>query len=285
MDIILIGDSIIDTFILTDDLGENPDDLKCLKIRASKVYSSLGGSLNIATNIQSLGGSCLYIGYHNTKIRDIFYDAGGKINLVYRAPFHLMEEPIYTILRYINEKGSHLLRIDPTTQYVPIDLTVLPLGIYPEAKVVIISDYTLGTIRHNVVKQVQLRWPAAKIIIDSRDPRAFHGVRNVTFKMNESEYDKLSEGFRQANKTINNFLVTRGPKSVMFNPSEGLELRIIPPKITVSDLTGAGDSFTAAYSIALSEGIDDRNAIIKATKAASFSASQPGICQVKQGDL
>jgi len=268
MDIVVIGDSILDTTVLTNDLGENPDDHDCPMVQAHDIKTTLGGALNLAINIVSLENKCLYIGLHDKRVREIVEETTGGIQLVSSEPFCLVEKPIYRILRYVDKKSKHLIRIDPVIEYPLLDLDLLPKKVYPEAKVIILSDYVIGGMRQNTVIQAQKRWPKAQIILDARDPREYHGVRNVTFKMNEREYGLLSRGFIQANKS------TKGP-----------EIRVIPPKVKVVDVTGAGDSFVAGYATCLAEGGSVKNAIINATKAGSFAVTQPNIYQVTKENI
>ena len=103
---------------------------------------------------------------------------------------------------------------------------------------VIISDYNKGFLHENDIKSLIKQYPIS--FIDSK--KIFDKwVDGTTFlKINEFEYNKNQKHLKNYK---GNLLVTLGEKGVRFNNT------IIPPQrqAEVSDLSGAGDTFFAAF--------------------------------------
>ena len=103
---------------------------------------------------------------------------------------------------------------------------------------VIISDYNKGFLHENDIKFLIKQYPIS--FIDSK--KIFDKwVDGTTFlKINEFEYNKNQKNLKNYK---GNLLVTLGEKGVRFNNT------VIPPQrqAEVSDLSGAGDTFFAAF--------------------------------------
>lgn len=73
----------------------------------------------------------------------------------------------------------------------------------------------------------------------------------------------------------NKLLITRGEKGVTY--FDGTEIVTVPSiKVDVIDTTGAGDTFTGAFSVAISEGMSIRDAIQFANIAGGLSTTKKG---------
>ena len=129
-----------------------------------------------------------------------------------------------------------LLRVDEDDDCKRVKNDVITkLGDYDA---VIISDYNKGFLTENIIKYLLDRYPLS--FIDSK--KTFDKWVNKTafLKINEFEYDKNQKYLKNYK---GNLLVTLGEKGVRYNNT------IIPPqrKAEVSDLSGAGDTFFAAF--------------------------------------
>lgn len=63
--------------------------------------------------------------------------------------------------------------------------------------------------------------------------------------------------------------------------AEGLRLACVPPRVPVASKVGAGDSFTAAFALALAQGLPAERALAHGTAAAAAAVMTPatGLCR------
>ncbi len=73
---------------------------------------------------------------------------------------------------------------------------------------------------------------------------------------------------------VPNVVLTLGAEGVLLRGTDGHE-RVPAPVVDVVDTTGAGDSFNAAYAVALSRGEAPAAAAKYAVRAAAFSVTRP----------
>ena len=76
-------------------------------------------------------------------------------------------------------------------------------------------------------------------------------------------------------KGVSQVLITMGDKGVVYNNKDRL-LHQLPPKATVVDTTAAGDSFTAAIALKLTEGDDIEDAVKFASQVGALTVSKKG---------
>lgn len=77
------------------------------------------------------------------------------------------------------------------------------------------------------------------------------------------------------NKGVQNVLITLGSKGAYFK-NQDLSLMINAPVVRAMDATGAGDTFSGALTVALTENMDWESAIQFAVEAASISVTRLG---------
>lgn len=130
-----------------------------------------------------------------------------------------------------------------------------------------------------------------KVIIVDPAPAAkmpdefWNGIDYV--KPNETELGILTgrelhgpEEYREAarellGKGVKHLLVTLGGKGCLFMSGEGEELLPAVP-VEAVDTTAAGDCFTGAFAVALSQGKTDREAVAFAQKASAIAVTRKG---------
>lgn len=105
-------------------------------------------------------------------------------------------------------------------------------------------------------------------------------LNEVTFiTPNEHEYGIVLKTSSSREELLakypNKLLITCGEKGVMFH--DGNEIVTVPSiQVDVVDTTGAGDTFTGAFSVAISEGYSIYEAIRFANSAAGLSTTRMG---------
>jgi len=270
MSIIVIGDTIIDEFVLVNMLGNNPDDngkTRYLMPQLHNLHIEGGGALNVAENICHMGGVVTYYGYYT-------YALSKFLNSKLHNGKSLLIDNVKRIRRFVDKQtNEHLIRLDTPTEYTMLDLP--PVSLLKNAEVIILSDYLHGSVYSTIVDHIQ-KHCSAQIIIDSRDPRGWHGVRDCIFKLNQKEWNMLGDGFKQVNTEVNTFIITNGPKAIEVREPGARSIKIIVPKVDSVDTTGAGDVFVAMLAMQLADKVERRKAIGEAGRVATISTTLPG---------
>jgi len=95
-------------------------------------------------------------------------------------------------------------------------------------------------------------------------------------KMHVNSMDEITLAAKELNKKgVSQVIVTCGKNGALLFNSKG-KFQYSAPKVTAVDTTAAGDTFTAALAVALSENKTMREAIRFANKAASISVTRSG---------
>jgi D-beta-D-heptose 7-phosphate kinase/D-beta-D-heptose 1-phosphate adenosyltransferase len=145
--------------------------------------------------------------------------------------------------RLIDSRSKQqIIRIDNDVKSSPISFTTD----IPECDAVVISDYNKGVVSYDMVERL-LRKSKVPVFIDTKktDLERFQGA---WVKINELEYSKITS-------ECTGLIVTRGAKgaSVKYH-----DISHPAPRVEVSDVTGAGDTFLAAlaYQYLVTNSID-----------------------------
>jgi len=165
--------------------------------------------------------------------------------------------------RYIDEKTKQqIIRIDEKLNNTSADNLLYNID-YSSYDAIIISDYNKGFISYEFVENLRKQYDKL-IFIDTKKPdlKRFTGcilkINNIEWESRISDHD--------------NVVITRGGDNVEYN-----EKLYYPPKVSVYDVCGAGDTFFAAFSVRYLETNDVDDAIIFAIKASSITISKIGV--------
>lgn len=165
----------------------------------------------------------------------------------------------------------------------------------PEHDAIILSDYHIGTLTPNIInKAIELANNNGKtIVVDAqKDLDTYEKVTSMTPNLPDSQkfvgqkfgiYIKDEESMNLAGKKIleatgaKSILITCGSDGMVVFDSNGTISKIpVFNKSEVFDVTGAGDTVTAVYTLALASGSDPKYAAIIGNIAASIVIKQFG---------
>jgi len=299
--VLVVGDLAIDQMVYGD-AERISREAPVLILQHTQTKIILGGASNAAHNVATLNaGKVGVIGvcgedYQSNQMDDAFKLA--NINTQY-----LIHDKNRKTITKTRISGSITTSI--TQQIVRIDRqTSTPIFGVTEQKVldalekaipqydaVILSDYKIGTLTQNVVdKAIELAKKHNKVIVV--DPQnkleRFKGVTSMTPNLPDTE---CAVGFKietpeDLKKAGSKLLEETGAKSIlitcgadgMFLTEQGLKYTKIPVfnKSEVFDVTGAGDTVTAVYTLALACGIEPVYSAIIGNIAASIVVRQFG---------
>ena len=308
--VVVIGDMAIDEMVYgTTDRISREAPVLILRHYNTKVI--LGAASNAANNIASLnGGKVSVIGtygkdYYASVLLSTFKEAG--INTDYMVEDETRATTVKTRI-----SGSCSQSV--TQQIVRIDReTVAPLSQEIEQKVieqmeraipvhdaVILSDYNIGLLTENVInKAIELCKKYNKIIVvdSQKDLSRFQGVTSMTPNQPDSEKEvgffiKDTETLQQAGKALVNktnadsVLITLGGDGMaLFENNGNFEKIPVFNKTDVFDVTGAGDTVVAVYTLAMAAGLSKKDAAILGNLAASIVIRYFGCATTTIDDL
>jgi len=177
-----------------------------------------------------------------------------------------------TKTRYVDKKTNHMfLRVDegennikPFEWSMPVDMA---LG---QADIVIVSDYNKGFLSNTDLKEIARK--STLSILDSKRKLTNDIVKEFSFiKLNELEH------LNNPQLTTDNIITTLGKKGAKY---KNVLFESPDPQDTI-DVSGAGDTFTAAFILKYFETKDEKTAIQFANKKASEVVSQRGVVTPK----
>lgn len=293
--ILVIGDMAIDEMVYgTTDRMSREAPVLILRHYNTKII--LGAASNAANNVASLnGGKVSVIGvygkdYYAPILLKTFEEAGVNTEFMVED-----ETRATTVKTRISGSCSQSV----TQQIVRIDReTIEPLSKEVEAKIiaqmekaiplhdaVILSDYNIGLLTDNVVKSaIELCKKYNKIIVvdSQKDMERFQGVTSMTPNQPDTEkfvgfFIKDKETLEKAGKEMlsktnaESVLVTLGGDGMaLFERNGNFEKVPVFNKTDVFDVTGAGDTVVATFTLAMAAGLSKKNAAILGNLAASI---------------
>jgi len=170
--------------------------------------------------------------------------------------------------RYIDVKSNHMfLRVDTGEDKITLfDYSNNVTQQIKEADLVIVSDYNKGFLDNHMLWDIG---HLAKISILDTKRKLPQDVAN------KYSFIKLNEGETKNNSHLNpkNIITTLGSKGAYYNGE------LIPqnnPQQTI-DVSGAGDTFVAAFAVKFLETLEERTAIEYANDMAGKVVSKRGV--------
>lgn len=167
-----------------------------------------------------------------------------------------------TKTRLVDRRSNqHIVRIDNDAQCAPLEFIT---GIPKLYDAIVISDYNKGTVTYELIEE--LIGTKLPVFIDTKKTDLAR-MQGAWVKINELEYSKIKT-------ECTGIIVTRGSKGAK---AIHHDLSFAAPQVEVTDVTGAGDTFLAAFVVAwLSEQQLD-SAIQFAIRAASVTVQHFGV--------
>ena len=298
--VLVIGDLAIDEMIYgnTERISREAPVL-ILAYDSTKII--LGGASNAANNISSLnGGKVAVVGlcgedYHANILKNAFEE--NNIDTKYIVT----DKNRYTTVKTrISGACSHsvrqqIVRIDRQTKKyadgeIENKLIETIKNAIPDYDAVILSDYNIGTLSDNVIKaSIEYAKQYNKVIVADvqKDLSKYQGVDALTPNQPDTEKEvgyfiKDEVSLKSAAKDIlsktnaKNVLITRGSEGMAICSHDNMYKIPVFNKSHVFDVTGAGDTVVASFTLALANGIDVEYAAIIGNLAASLVVKKYG---------
>ena len=299
--ILVVGDLALDEMVYGD-TERISREAPVLILQHTYTKFILGGASNAAHNVATInGGKVSVVGvigedYQAQDLKNAFNEAGIDCNSL------ISDKTRKTITKTrISGSCSHSI----TQQIVRIDRqTNEPISFSTEAKLIeqveklipdydaiILSDYHIGTLSDKVIKAVvnTARKYSKLVIVDAqKDLDRYANCYSMTPNLPDTQkhvgfYLNTKEDFIRAGRKIleqtnaNNILITCGAEGMVVIEKNDKYTHIpVFNKSKVFDVTGAGDTVTATYSLALAVGAEPVYAAIIGNIAAGIVVKQFG---------
>lgn len=295
--ILVVGDLMLDRFSYGSVSRISPE-APAAVISLNRVEEAIGGAGNVARNIDSLGAHCDVVGLVGTD------DAAAAIRRhleeMPNVETHLIDTPerITTLKsRFVADlHNTHLLRADvedtsPISGQLQADLIRTTTALLPRVDAVLLSDYGKGLLTDEVINQIikAAKKAGKTVVVDpkGRDYQRYAGADFLTPNLGElghavgapvdTEEHQLAAAHRLIEITSSEgILVTRGEHGVLVVPASGEPMSFTATTRRVVDVSGAGDTLVAGFTLALSSGASMTNAARLANYAAGIAVSKHG---------
>jgi D-glycero-beta-D-manno-heptose-7-phosphate kinase len=309
--IVLLGDFVADEFQFGE-ISRVSREAPVLILRHSHTNLLPGGGANAANNFASLGARVLPVtavgdDAAGEELREYFRLIGIDVSGIVRAKNWTTPTKTRYLAGWAHTGGQQVLRVDrepstPLPENIRARLQSALVNKLKKADALAISDYGFGVATPGLVLRARAQRKSRFIItLDAR--HNLHGYANARITSatpNEAEVEALhhttiganvAELQRCAQATqrqmrLSSLLVTRG--------RDGMALFESPNRVThipihgaaqAVDVTGAGDTVLAAYTLALASGAPPLEATHIANIAGGLVVMKRGTATVSQREL
>lgn len=287
--VLVIGDIILDKYVYVTTERQCPEADKPVW-DTEKVEFRLGGAANAANNLDSLGDD---VTVHLAGMADLYmYEQICDTTNIQPENLMISDGRQITKTRIVQNNGKSLrealvARIDDRKMLGRVDekrFENYALNINrDDYDAIVISDYRMGTISDKTARYLCQNSPC-RVYVDSKrkDLSVFRGA--YALKLNEQEHSLQVSNKDYVVESLCNFIiVTRGAAGARVSYYEPVRGKLERPtyithaidfpteNVDVVDVTGCGDTFTAAIAYYMTTKLDD---IYTATKFANICASK-----------
>ena len=299
--ILVVGDLALDEMVYGD-TERISREAPVLILQHTHTNFILGGASNAAHNVSTLnGGKVSVIGiigddYHAQDLKDAFKNANINCD-------NLIVDKSRKTITKTRISGScsqsvtqQIVRIDrqtntPISQETENKIIEAVKKLIPLHDAVIMSDYHLGTLTDKVIKTIVETAKAENkpVIVDAQKQlERYQGITSMTPNLPDTQKhvgfylkdraDYILAGNKLLKETgAPSVLITCGSDGMVVIDKTGKYVHIpVFNKSKVFDVTGAGDTVTATYTLALATGSDPVYAAIIGNIAAGIVIKQFG---------
>jgi len=274
-DIVVIGDCMLDEYVLTSASGLTPEDPIAPKLRFIKEDTRLGGAANVALNLIQLGCNVKLLSVvGQDKYSDVIK------NLCNFDALLIPDDRMTTRkVRYYTEEGRYICRVDyENTNPVSQKITSLFLDeIKNKSDFIVVSDYNKGSITEELMKEIQHR----RFIVDPKKEISFYG-KSLCIKPNEHEVDK---NFDISQVDAQSVLVTLSKKGAVLKSQNRDDMTLNVRERKKGCAIGCGDNALAGLAYGLSTGLSLNRSCVLAMACGAVAADYDGVHAVTKEEL
>lgn len=303
-EIVVVGDIMLDRTVdgrVTRISPEAPVPV----LHDGSITTLLGGAGNVAHNVVSLGGRVVPVAVvgadrEGDEVRSLL----GRLGCTTRGIVSDPGRPTTVKMRFASQ-GQQMLRVDTeTTRPVTDDVAERLFGAARQAlrnaDVLVVADYAKGVLTPALLADLiaEAKARGIPVVIDpkGRDHSRYRGADYVTPNAKElaeatlmpaatEEEVVLAARALAAANGIGAVLATRSEKGMMLVPHDSPPVVLRAVAHEVVDITGAGDTVSAAFSLGLASGMSPSVAAYHANVAAGIVVRKRGTANVSLSEL
>ncbi|HHM02750.1 MAG TPA: D-glycero-beta-D-manno-heptose-7-phosphate kinase [Caldithrix abyssi] len=303
--IVVLGDIMIDQYLTGRVERISPEaPVPIVEIKEETVR--LGGAANVALNVLSLGCAVTLVGLiGEDRMGHTCEELFAKRGIHAQGLVRSASRPTTVKTRVIGD-NQHLVRVDKevTTAADAAESAALQkalAGCLQKADALIMEDYNKGVLTPEIIK-FAIKEAAKHGVPVMVDPKfnSFMDYRHVTvFKPNiietaqalAVELPNENEAVEKAGRALlskleaDSVLITRGARGLSLFEKDGTMLHIPTRARQVADVSGAGDTVIATFTVAVCGKADKKEAALLANMAAGLVVGRIGIVPVSAGQL
>ena len=302
--IVIAGDLVADQF-LSGSISRVSREAPVFILKHEQTETRPGGAANAAANVASLGGVPLLVGVtgddeNGRRLRESLQNAGVSCDSVLSNIAGTTTTKVRVLAGQSYSVKQQVIRIDyeNETEFandIKARLVENMRTAASNADAIVVSDYGYGVVGHELFDEARVLAGKYSIplIVDSRFRLSeFGGATSATPNQEEVEQllgsgftDPDCEGLREE-LGLNSMLITCGNKGMIVLDS-GKNLRRFSAIGSTEpvDVTGAGDTVIAAYSLGLASGLDACDAAIIANHAGGIVVMKKGTATASADEL
>jgi rfaE bifunctional protein kinase chain/domain len=307
--IVVGGDLVADQFLFGE-ISRVSREAPVLILRHERTETTPGGAANCAANLAALGAQVRLVGVvgqdaAGQALLESLGAAGVECRSVFALPAHHTTTKVRILAGQIHSTRQQVIRVDYESaplsdEGVREQLRLRMLEEVKAADAVIISDYNYGVADEAMGAAVReaVRGRNIPVLVDSRFRLShFHGFTSATPNEDEVEQvlgkqlknvSELETAGRELREQLGyrSLLITRGSQGMMlFEPgSKPLQIEPVGAREAV-DVTGAGDTVIATYTLALASGATFADAAHLANHAGGLVVMKRGTATVDRQEL
>lgn len=296
--ILVVGDVMLDQYWFGDVERVSPE-APVPVVSVKRTTHRPGGAANVANNVVSLGAQCTLLSVvgddeAGRTLSTLLNNAGIGCQLAVDADIET------TIKLRLMSKSNQLIRIDfetPPRHEILSQLLDQYQSALANTDAVIISDYGKGGLVHIEQMINSARDATVPVMVDPKGDNfdRYHNATVIT--PNKKELEAVIGTWRsddERNTRIQSVLSTHQIDHMLLTLSDEGMLLCWPNKSFVHapararevyDVTGAGDTVIATYTVALAAGLDHQTAMHMANVAAGIVVSKLGTARVEVSEL
>src|SRR5947207_1781880 len=304
--VLCVGDLMLDEFVYGEVSRISPE-APAPVIAAQRSETNIGGAGNVARNIASLGGRCIFTGLIGedevgVKLAVTLAQEPGIESVLVHDP----SRPTTRKVRFVSEHFStHMLRADwelaqPASGEIEQKLIDAVLPQISRADIVLLSDYAKGVLTARVIRNVidTAKALSKRVIVDPKSAN-FAIYRGATLLTpNRKEFAEATRSRADSDKSIaaaaqdalvladcEAMLVTQSEHGMTLVARGGEAIHVPALPVKVRDVSGAGDTVAAVLALTLAAGADWETALRMANAAAAVAVGKKGTATVTRAEL
>lgn len=287
LNVLLVGDFMVDQYIFCSSTRMSPE-APVPVLNPEKIYSTPGGAGNVAFNLSALGASVTCVGCigsdsEGTELIQLLEEKDINTELLYLTGLPT------TLKRRYYANGNQVLRVDVEKEVKDWTPSIADME-YDKYDLILLSDYNKGVLNNRWFSNIQ----GKNIFVDpKKDDFSFYSNATIiTPNLNELQRAsnlkiidnetvvKTCQMIMEKNSNLKYILAKKGDRGMTIVGENDYVKHIDAHKVDNPDVTGAGDTVIAAFSLAFAKTNDIEDAAKIANAAAAIVVGKKGTASV-----